>query len=101
MNTRVARCHLIASVLAADGIMAGPERELLDRAMDEAGLTDEERHQVTGFEGGELATAALRGLPEADRRAIVDELLSAVLADGQISRHETALIGKLTAALGL
>jgi uncharacterized tellurite resistance protein B-like protein len=101
MDPRVARCHLIASVLAADGMMDGPERTLLDRAMDEEELTADERLQVTGFEGGELAAAVLRRLPEADRRAIVDDLLAAVMADGRISPHETALISKLTAALGL
>ena len=101
MDTRLARCHLIASVLAADGMMAEPERELLDRAMDEVGLSADERRQVTDFQGGDQAAAALRGLPEAERRAIVDDLLSAVLADGQISPHETALISKITVALGL
>jgi uncharacterized tellurite resistance protein B-like protein len=101
MDQRVAQCHLIASVLAADGMMAGPERAFLDSAMQALGLTDAEREQVTSFEGAEGAAEELRRLPEAERRVIVDDLVDAALVDRQISPHETALVEKLAAALGL
>ena len=67
MNERVARCHLIASVLAADGIMTPGEQEFLQRTMDRLELTELEREAVRHFEGGEEPVNVVRALPEAAR----------------------------------
>lgn len=98
---KVAHCHLIAKVLAADGIMESTERDFLERAMTWMGLTDEERDRVIHFEGAEGAEAAFKDLPIEDRQALVDELIEAALVDGKLSPHETAIVKRIGAALGL
>lgn len=98
---RVAYCHLIAKILAADGIMESTEREFLERTMESMGLTEEERDRVVHFEDAEGAEEAMRQRPEAERRKLVDELVEAALVDGKLSPHETELVKKITAALGL
>ena len=46
-----ARCHLLAQVLSADGMMTEDERSLLEQAMHDAGLSDQERDLVRHFAG--------------------------------------------------
>ena len=101
MKDQVIRCHLIASVLAADGMISAGERELLNRAMENMGLSAEEKDSVMHFEGAEEAVARGRELPEQDRQAIVDDLLEAALVDGKLSPHETAMVKKIAEALDL
>jgi uncharacterized tellurite resistance protein B-like protein len=101
MDNRVARCHLLAEVLAADGIMTDEERALLEQHMSNHELSDEERERIRNFEGTDAAISALRERPETERREIVDELVEAALADGKLSPKETATVKRLTEALGL
>ena len=101
MDERVACCHLIASILAADGIMTDSERDFLAGAMARAGLSESERDQVTHFEGAEGAVEAARQLPEERRRELIDDLLNASLVDGRLSPLETKLVAQITEALGL
>lgn len=95
MDHRVARCHLIASVLAADGIFTQTERDFLHRAMDRLKLTDEERDQVRHFEGNERAEVIAKRLPEDVRRTLLSNLIEAAYADGQISPHEATTVTRL------
>ena len=101
MNERVARCHLIASVLAADGRIDPSERELLRQTMTRFQLTSEEQDRVMHFENSGEALATARLLPQSERQALVDELVQAALVDGQLSPLESKLVAKLSAALEL
>lgn len=101
MEERLARCLLIAKVLAADGIMTDSEREFLESAMESLALTDEERVQVRNFEGWDEAEPVVAALSLEAKRELMDGLVSAVLADGKVSPHEMTTIEKLSAALGL
>jgi uncharacterized tellurite resistance protein B-like protein len=101
MDDRVARCHLLAEVLAADGIMTDDERALLEKHMANHELSDEEKHAIRNFEGTDAAIALLRERAPAERREIVDELVEAALADGKLSPKETTTVKRLAAALGL
>lgn len=101
MEKRVAHCHLLAQLLASDMIMTDEERAFLDRAMTRLDLTAEERDKVQHFEDGGEAEATMRALPEADRQALLDELVGAALADGQLTPAETALVKKIAESLGL
>ena len=101
MHDRLASALLIAKVLVADGMMAEPERAFLARAMETLGLTEKERQQVRDLEGFEEAEKIVATQPEEAKRALVDQLLQAALADGKLSPHETKTIAMLTAALGL
>lgn len=98
-NDRVDRCHLVASVLAADGIVTENERAFLRKIMDAHALSDEERRQVREFEGADGALERLQVLPEDVRKAIVDELLEATLIDAKLSPVEREHAQKLTEAL--
>jgi uncharacterized tellurite resistance protein B-like protein len=101
MNERAARCLLVARVLAADGFMTDAERETLAHAMDRHGLDEADRRIVSDMERMADAEAVIRALPVATRRALVDELLEAALADGKLSPHETRVVGEISAAIGV
>jgi uncharacterized tellurite resistance protein B-like protein len=101
MDNRVARCHLLAEVLAADGIMTDDERALLEKHMADHELSDEERDQVRHFEGRDAAIDLLRERPSLERREIVDQLVEAALADGKLTPNETATVKRIAEALGL
>ena len=77
MKESVARCHLLARVLAADGIITPEERQLLQDTMDSLELDEKERDEVTHFENTNGAEASLRKLPEPQRRAFLDDLAHA------------------------
>ncbi len=101
MHERVASCLLIAKVLVADGMMAEPEREFLERSIQLFGLTDAEARNVRDLEGFDEAETIVAALPEAKKRALVDQLLEAALVDGKLSPHETKTVASITKALGL
>ena len=100
MDDRVARCHLIAQVLSADGMMTDTERDFLKKAMTRMGLSDEEREQVTYFENTDGAEEAIAELPQQDRREFLDELVVAALVDGKLSPQELASVKRIALALG-
>jgi uncharacterized tellurite resistance protein B-like protein len=101
MDHRVARCHLLAEVLAADGIMTDGERALLERHLAAHELSEEERQQVRDFQGAEQAVALLRERPAVERQEILDQLVEAALADGKLTANETAAVKRIADALGL
>jgi uncharacterized tellurite resistance protein B-like protein len=101
MEKRVAHCHLLAKLLASDMIMTDEERAFLDRAMTRLELTEEERDRVQHFEDSEEAEATMRSLPESDRQALLDDLVEAALADGQLTSAEMALVKRIADSLGL
>lgn len=101
MKESVARCHLLARVLAADGIITPEERDLLNTTMAQLQLDDTERDHVTHFEHTNGAEVTLRALPEDDRRAFLDTLVEAALVDGRLTPHEVATIKAINRSLGL
>jgi uncharacterized tellurite resistance protein B-like protein len=101
MDPREARCHLLAAVLTADGILTEDERRALLQAVVEGKLTDDERHRVLALGGRDEAVAVMRAQPEAARRALIDELVEAALIDGKLTPTETAEVKRLAAALDL
>jgi len=101
MEKREAYCHLVASVLASDGIIEPSERRFLHDAMTKMALTPHERDQVMHFENNEEALTFASKFPESERRELLDELVAAALVDGRLSPYETALIEKISVALSL
>jgi uncharacterized tellurite resistance protein B-like protein len=101
MNTNVAKCLLVSKVLIADGMVGDDEREFLKSLMDKLGLTEAERKQVIELEGLDDAPPIVHGLPEDERREILDMLIDAASADGKLSPHEMAAVKRLTVALAL
>ncbi len=101
MKPNLAYGHLVASVLAADGHMDDAERDFLAALLRRLELDPEEIDAVMHFEGAEGAEEAARALPEADRRALMDDVLGAVLADGKVTPLEQRRVQALTEVLGL
>lgn len=101
MHPNVARCHLLAEVLAADGMMTEVERELLEQEMAQLELAEADRDRVRHFEGAAGAVELVATLPEAERQALVDHLVEAALADGKLTPAETAVVKRIGAALQL
>lgn len=101
MHESLARCMLIAKILASDGIMTDEERSFLETAMETLGLSDEERGRVRDFEGWDEAEPFIAQMSLEAKRSMMDGLVNAVLADGKVSPHEMAAIEKLSEAFGL
>lgn len=101
MREHEASCLLVAKVLTADGMMTPTEREFLLETMTSMGLSPEERTRVLDLQGIDGAEAFLRSRPIEARRALLDRLLEAALADARLSPHETEAIRAVTAALGV
>ena len=101
MHDRLARSLLIVKVLASDGIMTDQERDFLESAMASLELTEAERARVRRLEGWDEAEPIVRALSDAEKKAFMDGLVQAVLADGKVSPHEMTTIDKLSVALGL
>jgi uncharacterized tellurite resistance protein B-like protein len=99
MDERVVRCHLVAAVLAADGMMREEEREFLRAYMDRAELSPQERDGVEHFEGSERAIEAARQLSPETRRALLDDVLAAALVDGVTNPLEMRLVKRLSEVL--
>ena len=101
MDASLARCLLVAKVLAADGIMTDEERAFLESSMDALSLDEAQRQRVRDLEGWDEAEPIVGALSEPEKRAFMDGLVQAVLAAGKVSPHEMQTIEKLSAALGL
>lgn len=101
MLASVARCHLLAEVLAADGMMAVAEREILEAEMERLGLGAAERDQVRHFESAAEALATVAALQESERQAIIDSLVEAALVDGKLTPAETSTVKRIASALHL
>ena len=101
MDAPLARCMLIANVLAADGIMTDDERNFLETAMEKMGLDDAQRGRVRDLEGWDEAEPFIAAMDIEAKREMMDGLVHAVLADGKVSPHEMATIERLSAAFGL
>lgn len=101
MREHEASCLLVAKVLAADGMMAAAEKDFLRSTMDSLGLGEDEQRRVLDLEGLDRAESVLRARPVEERRALLDRLLEAALADGRLSPHETEAVRAVTEALRL
>lgn len=101
MRPPLAYAHVVASVLAADGHMDDAERAFLHRLLDRLELDAEERDRVLHFEGAEGARDVVQVLPEPERRAILDDVIEAVLADGKITPLEQRQVQRIAEMLGL
>lgn len=91
----------MTKVLVADGIITENERAVLDRAMDREKLTDDERINVLDPDKWGGSEGVIAKLPEAERRAILDELVEAASVDGRLSPLEAGTLKEITAAIGL
>lgn len=100
MHKNLAICHVIASVVSADGIMEDVERLFLEEAMEDMGLTPEEAALVRDFKS-EGAEDVVKAMPLEDKERLRDGLVAATLADGKISPHETAVVKHITELMGL
>ena len=100
MHKNLAICHVIASVVAADGIIEAVERAFLEEAMEDLDLSEEERQQVREFKS-EGCEEVVSTMPLEDKLTMRDGLIAATLADGNISRHETEVVKRVTELMGL
>jgi len=100
LNKNVAICHVIASVVSADGMIEETERAFLEEAMEDLGLSPEQRQDVRDFKN-EGAEDVVRAMPDEDKHFLRDGLIAATLADGKISDHEQRVVKHITELMGL
>ena len=101
MDERVARCRLVAGLIAADGQFRPEERFFLERTMRRFGLSEAEQEEaLEGLTSDDAAEVAAR-LPEADRRALMTDLATAAAVDGHLHTAEEQFLERVAEAMGL
>ncbi len=80
--------------------MDDAERSFLEEAMNDFGLSEDEKVKVREFKN-EGAEDVVRDMPAEDKERLRDGLVAATLADGKISPHETAVVKHITDLMGL
>jgi len=101
MDQKLAKCLLYTKVLTADGMITENERAFLEQAMNQLGLSADERKKVLDLEGWEEAEATLKGLDRESKEKLVSELLDAASADGRLSPLEVAQVRAISKDLGI
>lgn len=101
MDLAEASCLLVAKILAADGIMAAPEKEFLAATMRTLSLAEEAQARVFDLRGLDEAAAFVRDQSVEVRRDVMDRLLEAALADGRLSPHELTTMKRLAESLAI
>ncbi len=99
MTPNMAKCLLVSKVLVADGIMTDGERAFLHALMTRLALSPDERQQVTDLEGWDEAEPIVRSLSVDEKREIVEMLVDAASADGNLSGLELQTVKRVAAAL--
>lgn len=100
MNDRVVRCQVLASVIAADGVIHPMEKAFLNHLMSRMGLSPEEQAEVVSLKYADEAELMVGKLALADRRELLDQAVAAVLIDGKLSPEEKDIIDRLAKLLG-
>ena len=98
-NAKLARCHLIAGVIAADDIVTSEERGYLDRIMAHLGLDEAQRQEVLDEVDTPDASFEAATLPYDDRREILDDLVTAAMVDGHFHPAEEEYILRVAKAM--
>ena len=80
--------------------MDDAERVFLEDTMTKLGLSEDERDQVRNFESSG-AEDVVKTMSNVDKVALRDDLLTATLADGNISPLETKVVKYITELLDL
>ncbi len=93
-------CDLIETVIAADGVVTGEEREFLRKIVARFGLPDREIGPMSGASFGRT-TATLRTLPPDMQARVMALLVEAAVVDGAVDPQERVLLLASAAALGI
>jgi len=99
VDESVARCSLIAGLIAADDVVTQEEAEFLARAMDRMGLTTDQRSAVLGDVDTMDASFMAATLPPEEKRALLDDLVQAAMADGHLHPSEEQYIRRMAMAM--
>ncbi len=93
-------CELIEAVIAADGIVAGAERDYLRRIVERFGLPARETGPLSENDFGRT-TSMLRTLAPDVQARVMALLVEAAVVDGAIAPQERALLLASAATLGI
>jgi len=85
--------QIVGQVLIADGVLGDPEREHLDRVMDELELSPDERKQaLSGINLDSPVEERVKALSTDARAKLLEAVERAAAADGGSHRAEVALV---------
>lgn len=101
INDKVARCRLLATLIVADDFVEDAELELLERATERFGLTDEEKAKVMVLLDEDEAIEALDSLTDDERLEFLDSLAEVAWVDDDLDDYEVEQIRKVANAMGL
>src|SRR5437764_7680880 len=84
--------ELIEAVIAADGVVAGEERDFLRRVVQRFGLSEHERADFPVPSDAGRTTAMLRALAPGVQTRVMALLVEAAIIDGNVAPEERALL---------
>jgi len=95
-NDRKLFIQLVAQVLIADAILSDDEHDYLESLIVKHGLTPEERKEaLRGISMDSPLEERIKSLSPAGREALVNELMTTMLADGKATRNERVVVEEI------
>lgn len=93
--------QLVAGIVVADDVLDPSEERFVDKMLDELGIASEERAVIFPIlDGGEAAEALARMSP-AIQAEVVEMLIQAAAADGEIVPEEEEYLAAVAAVAGV
>jgi uncharacterized tellurite resistance protein B-like protein len=93
----IAIVKALVPIAWADGVFAEQEREMLDALLDAYSASDDEKKQINEYakERKTLDDISVQDLSADDRRVLLQHAVLLTFADGDQSKDELDLLGKL------
>lgn len=93
--------QLVAGIVVTDDVLDPSEERFVDKMLDELGITTEERAVIFPILDGEEAAEALARMSPAVQAEVIELLIHAAAADGQIVDEELVYLQAVARVAGV
>ena len=94
-------CRLIAGLVVSDDDLGPAEEAFLDKMLAKFEVPEDERDTIFPIVDRDEAAATIRSLPEEARRAALDLLIEATVADGVVAPEERSYLETVAGEMGV
>ena len=93
--------QLVAGIVVTDDVLDPAEEAFVDKMLDNMGIADEERAVIFPILDGEEAAESLARMSEAIQAEVIELLIQAAAADGQIVPEEEEYLAAVAKVAGV